>query len=70
MPVVERRLIHRGWPGHQYWHTLGAAEGERAHVYDRVEIAQTITGKLAKDTYHEDLSHSPSTIVIVEQRSV
>ena len=67
MRVVERHLIHRGSP------TCQSDSNERmevTHVNDRVEVSETVTGELTKDRDHENLSHSPSTIVVIEQRSV
>jgi hypothetical protein len=67
MRVVERHLIHRDWP------TCQSDSNERmevTHVNDRVEVTESITGELTKDGDHENLSHSPSTIVVVKQRSV
>ena len=67
MRVAVRHWIHQDWP------TCQSVKGntvEVTHVDDRVEVSETITRELTKDGDHENLSHSPSTIVVVEQRSV
>ena len=67
MRVAGKHLIHRGSPACQ------SDKGnmvEETHVDDGVEVSETVTRELTKDGDHENLSHSPSTIVVVEQRSV
>ena len=67
MRVVERHWKHQDWPSCQF-DKGNMLEG--THVDDRVEVSKTVTRELTKDGDHENLSHSPSAIVVVEQRSV
>jgi len=67
MRVAGKHLIHRGSPACQ---SDEDDMVEETHVDDRVEVSETVTRELTKDGDHENLSHSPSTIVVVKQRSV